>query len=103
MEHLSIMKCALDKHAGILVTLIALILLIAVIAIWIVSPGDLAAIRDYGLLIAAIFAFPLGFWRSRVAERQASAAQRQVSATQQQLRTAQRQADAAQHQADTAQ
>ncbi len=81
MEHLSIMKSALDKHAGILVTLIALILLIAVIAIWIVSPGDLAAIRDYGLLIAAIFAFPLGFWRSRVAERQASAAQRQVSAT----------------------
>ena len=83
--------------------LIASILLIAVVAIWIVSSAGLEAIRDFGLLIAAIIAFPLGFWRSRVAERQASAAQQQVSATQQQLRTAQHQADAAQRQADTAQ
>ena len=83
--------------------MIASILLIAVVAIWIVSSAGLEAIRDFGLLIAAIIAFPLGFWRSRVAERQASAAQQQVSATQQQLRTAQLQAEAAQRQADTAQ
>ena len=103
MERLSGMKSALDKHAEIFVTVIASILLIAVVAIWIVSSAGLEAIRDFGLLIAAIIAFPLGFWRSRVAERQASAAQQQVSATQQQLRTAQHQADAAQRQADTAQ
>ena len=103
MERLSGMKRALDKHAEIFVTVIASILLIAVVAIWIVSSAGLEAIRDFGLLIAAIIAFPLGFWRSRVAERQASAAQQQVSATQQQLRTAQHQADAAQRQADTAQ
>ena len=75
MKRLGDVKSGLDKHAGILVMLIALILLIAVVAIWIVSSAGLEAIRDYGLLIAAIFAFPLGFWRSRVAELQADAAQ----------------------------
>ena len=69
---------ALRKHAEICVTLIALALLIAIVVIWVVSSADLSAIRDYGLLIAAAVAFPLGFWRSRVAERQADAAHRQV-------------------------
>ena len=103
MKRLSDMSSVLNKHAEIWVMLITLVVLIAVVVIWVVSSADLAAIRDYGLLIAATIAFPLGFWRSRVAERQASAAQQQVSATQEQLRTAQRQADAAQRQADTAQ
>lgn len=92
----------LGKYAEIWITLLALILLIAILVIWLVSPADLTAIRDYGLLIAAIIAFPLGFWRSRVAERQADAAQRQVKATQQQLNTAQRQAEAAHRQVETA-
>ncbi len=103
MRRLIDMKSALDKHAELWVGLIAVALLIALIVIWFVSSAGLEAIRDYGLLFAAILAFPLGFWRSRVAERQASAAQRQVSATQEQLRTAQLQAEAAQRQADTAQ
>ena len=37
MKRLGDVKSGLDKHAGILVMLIALILLIAVVAIWIVS------------------------------------------------------------------
>lgn len=49
------------------------------------SSDDLTAIHEYGLLIAAIFAFPLGFWRSRVAERQADAARSQVATAQQGL------------------
>ncbi len=91
-----------DKHAEMLAALLALVLLIGVIIVWVKSSHDFTAIHSYGLLIAAIFAFPLGFWRSRVAERQASAAQEQVRATQQQLRTSQRQADAAQAQVETA-
>ena len=89
MKRLSGVSSALNKHAEIWVTLIALVVLIAVVVIWVVSSADLAAIRDYGLLIAATIAFPLGFWRSRVTERQASAAQRQVDAAQRQADTAQ--------------
>ena len=101
MKRLRRMGSTLGKYAEIWITLLALILLIAIVAIWIVSPADLTAIRDYGLLIAAIVAFPLAFWRSRVAERQASAAQEQVRTTQHQLRTSQLQADAAQAQVET--
>ena len=85
MKHLSGVRSALNKQAESWVTLIALVLLIAVVVIWVVSSADLTAIRDYGFLIAAIIAFPLGFWRSRVAERQASAAQRQADTAQQNL------------------
>lgn len=76
---------ALGKYAELSVTLVALVLLIVVIAIWVVSPADLTLIRDYGLLIAATIAFPLGFWRSRVAERQADATRRQANTAQQSL------------------
>ena len=86
----------LRKHAGLCVTLIASILLIAIIAIWVLSPVGLWAIRDYGLLLAAVVAFPLAFWRSRVAERQADAAHRQVEAAQSQVEAAHRQVEAAQ-------
>lgn len=55
-----------------------------------------------GLVIGAVVAGLLAIWRSRVAERQASAAQEQVRTTQQQLRTSQLQADAAQAQVETA-
>ncbi len=102
MKRLRETGSTLDKYAEIWITLLALILLIVIVVIWIVSSSDLTAIRDYGLLIAAIIAFPLGFWRSRVAERQADAAQQQVKATQQQLSTAQRQAEAAHRQVETA-
>ena len=102
MKRLRVVGSTLEKHAEICVTLTALILLIVTAVIWIISSADLTDIRDYGLLIAAIVAFPLGFWRSRVAERQADAAQQQVRATQQQLSTAQRQAEAAHRQVDTA-
>ena len=95
MKRLRAVGSILKKHAEICVTLTALILLIVIVVIWIISAADLTDIRDYGLLIAAIVAFPLGFWRSRVAERQAEAAQRQLS-------TAQRQAEAAHRQVETA-
>ena len=85
MKRLCGVASALGKHTEMCVTLVALVLLIAVIAIWVMSPADLTAIRDYGLLIAAIIAFPLGFWRSRVAERQADAARRQAKTAQQSL------------------
>ncbi len=85
MQRLRCVGSILGRHAEICVTLTAWALLIVVIAIWIRSPDDLSAIRDYGLLIAAIVAFPLGFWRSRVAERQADAARRQVETAQQGL------------------
>lgn len=102
MKRLRSLQSTLGQHAVLCCTLIALVLLIVVIAIWAKSSDDLTAIRDYGLLIAAIVAFPLGFWRSRVAERQADAAQRQVKATQQQLSISQRQAEAAHRQVETA-
>lgn len=85
MERLRSVGSVLNKLAGVCVMLIALSLLIAVIAVWIKSPAGLSAIRDYGLLIAAIVAFPLGFWRSRVAERQADAARGQVETSEQGL------------------
>ena len=69
---------ALRKHAEVCVTLIAVALLTALIAIWVLSPAGLWAIRDYGLLIAAVVAFPLAFWRSRVAERQSGTAQQSL-------------------------
>ncbi len=58
--------------------------------------------RNMGLVIGAVVAGLLAVWRSRVAERQASAAQEQVRATQQQLRTSQLQTDAAQAQVEIA-
>ena len=85
MKRLREKGSTLDKYAEIWITLLALILLIVIVVIWIVSSSDLTAIRDYGLLIAAIIAFPLGFWRSRVAERQADAARHQVETAQQGL------------------
>lgn len=89
------------------ITVVAIVLVV-VLSItfwdWLTSgESGSTTIRNLGLVVAALVAFPLAVWRSRVADRQASAAQRQVDATQQQLRTAQRQADAAQRQADTAQ
>ena len=85
MRRLRAVGSALGKQAEIGVTLVSLTVLIATIAIWIRAPADLTAIRDYGLLIAAIVAFPLGFWRSRVAERQADATRRQANTAQQSL------------------
>ena len=42
-------------------------------------------IRNVGLVLAALVALPLAVWRSKVAERQASAAQRQADTAQQNL------------------
>ena len=78
MQRLRSVGSVLGRQAEMCVTLIALVLLIVVIAVWVKSPANWSAIHEYGLLIAAIIAFPLGFWRSRVAERQAVAAHRQV-------------------------
>lgn len=80
----------LRRHAELCVTLVAFALLIAIVVIWVVSSAGLCAIRDYGLLIAAVVAFPIAVWRSRVAERQADAAHRQVEAAHRQADTAQR-------------
>ena len=44
-----------------------------------------ATIRNIGLVIAGLIALPLAIWRTRVADRQASAAQLQVGAAQQQV------------------
>ena len=85
MNRLRYLGNILGRHAEICVTLTAVALLVVVVAIWIRSSDDFSDIRDYGLLIAAIVAFPLGFWRSRVAERQAAAARRQVETAQQSL------------------
>ena len=78
MKGLRSVGSALGRHAEVCVTLIAVALLTALIAIWVLSPAGLWAIRDYGLLIAAVVAFPLAFWRSRVAERQSGTAQQSL-------------------------
>ncbi|MDE2902557.1 MAG: pentapeptide repeat-containing protein [Chloroflexota bacterium] len=81
------MGSVIREHAEISVTLVASVLLIVVIVIWVKSSDDFTAVRDYGLLIATIVAFPLAFWRSKVAERQADAARRQVEAAEQGLQS----------------
>lgn len=58
-------------------------------------------IRNIGLVIAAIVALPIAIWRSRVAERQATAAQEQVDTTLRQIDLAREQVQAAQQQVRT--
>ena len=58
-------------------------------------------IRNIGLVIAAIVALPIAIWRSRVAERQATAAQEQVDTTLRQIDLAREQVQAAQQQVQT--
>ena len=60
------------------IALLAGVLLIVVIVLWVAVPEQSDAIRNFGLVIAAIVALPIAIWRSRVAERQADTAQQSV-------------------------
>ena len=51
------------------IALLAGILLIVVIVLWVAAPEQSDAIRNFGLVIAAIVALPIAIWRSRVAEQ----------------------------------
>lgn len=78
--------------------LLAVLALVAVIAVSAVFWNETEQVRNIGLAVAAIIALPVAIWRSRVAERQATAAQKQVETTSQQLEIAHEQVQAAQRQ-----
>ena len=57
--------------AGVAAAAVAALVCVALLAaIWDVPSSD---VRNYGLIVAAIIAFPLAIWRSLVAHRQARA------------------------------
>lgn len=78
------------------------ILALAIVIVVLVFFWDQAEdIRNIGLVIAAIVALPIAIWRSRVAERQATAAQEQVETASRQIDLAREQVQAAQEQVRT--
>lgn len=78
----------LENRLGpITVVVIAVVVAISVVFWDWLSFGESGSttIRNVGLVLAALVALPLAVWRSKVAERQASAAQRQADTAQQNL------------------
>ena len=78
----------LENRLGpITVVVIAVVVAISIVFWDWLSFGESGSttIRNVGLVLAALVALPLAVWRSKVAERQASAAQRQADTAQQNL------------------
>lgn len=82
-----------EPRLGVLAVVAILVILISISV-----GGSHEAVRNVGLIVGAIIALPIAIWRSRVAERQATAAQKQVETTSQQLEIAHEQVQAAQQQ-----
>lgn len=72
--------------AGVTAASIAALVCVALLAaVW---DGPSSDVRNYGLIVAAIIAFPLAIWRSLVAHRQARAGESQAAAAAEQARLA---------------
>lgn len=72
--------------AGVAAAAVAALVCVALLAaIWDVPSSD---VRNYGLIVAAIIAFPLAIWRSLVAHRQARAGESQAAVAAGQARLA---------------
>ena len=72
--------------AAVLAASIAALVCVALLAaLW---DGPSSDVRNYGLIVAAIIAFPLAIWRSLVAHRQARAGESQAEAAAEQARLA---------------
>lgn len=72
--------------AGVLAASITALVSVALLAaVW---DGPSSDVRNYGLIVAAIIAFPLAIWRSLVAHRQARAGESQAAVAAEQARLA---------------
>ena len=72
--------------AAVLAASVAALVCVALLAaLW---DGPSSDVRNYGLIVAAIIAFPLAIWRSLVAHRQARAGESQAAAAAEQARLA---------------
>ena len=72
--------------AAVLAASVAALVCVALLAaLW---DGPSSDVRNYGLIVAAIIAFPLAIWRSLVAHRQARAGESQAEAATEQARLA---------------
>ena len=72
--------------AAVLAASVAALVCVALLAaFW---DGPSSDVRNYGLIVAAIIAFPLAIWRSLVAHRQARAGESQAEAAAEQARLA---------------